>query len=845
MMKKFFVSLMAVATMIAATSCEDPQNEEVIDKTVSVSATLENGRAWAHGAEVVINNAKYTIVEGGSSTVTIDKVAKADIYCGAYDFGNGTIESTTLTMEVPAIQGPAIKTIQPMIASNTEPNLVFKNLFGTLKVAVEGEGTITKMVLTSSDTALAGPATAEMNYSGAPQLNIADSGLRSVTVDLGAGVSLPADITLSLPARTYSGFVATLYGKGDEIMSGKQLSAVEILRGEVVETKITYIPDAEPPTYITVTLEDDADGVANVWTAQSVVYINGTPAQLVGGEGSGVGEFGPISSASTYLVTNSSASVNGVSGDVIRLSIPASQSYGSILSRINPAVGKSTSKEVVINYLAGVLDINVEGPHAIRRAVLAGKNNRRLAGNGVADLSTATARLSLNSDASREVVVDCGTAGVSIESGVTFRFVIPAEEYTEGFTLTLEDVGGQTFSAELGATTVVRNSVVTYSERILWENAMGDDNNLSKMGYSNCYMVHMEGKYGFDTRLVDGTPINNIAKVDWLWVSKVEGKEGNALISDIKYADGYVTFNASAEEGNALLAAFDADGNIVWSWHIWMTDMPEVYDYQNNGVPMSGGLTDGYYCMDRNLGATAPGYDGYENFGLYYQWGRKDPFIGDTAEERKRDTQAGGWMNVVEPFGNSSQITVCNSAYSQAEWVSTPSSSEIGTIDYATAHPMTFLAADPNKNKANWLDVNSLGAMKNDVIYDPDKSLWRPFQKSNYDPCPAGYQIPRKAMWVYLDSHNSVQTEYKGFVNTAPDGSESYFPSAGYRSAHPSDAGALMSVQNDSGFVKIWSSEMDVAESAYCFTYNYPLYNAGQGATWGNGYNVRCVKAYN
>ena len=152
MMKKFFVSLMAVATMIAATSCDDPQNEEVVDKTVSVSATLENGRAWAQGAEVVINNAKYTIVEGGSSTVTIDKVAKADIYCGAYDFGNGTIEGTTLTMEVPAIQGPSIKTIQPMIASNTEPNLVFKNLFGTLKVAVEGEGTITKMVLTSSDT---------------------------------------------------------------------------------------------------------------------------------------------------------------------------------------------------------------------------------------------------------------------------------------------------------------------------------------------------------------------------------------------------------------------------------------------------------------------------------------------------------------------------------------------------------------------------------------------------------------------------------------------------------------------------------------------------------------------
>ena len=100
------------------------------------------------------------------------------------------------------------------------------------------------------------------------------------------------------------------------------------------------------------------------------------------------------------------------------------------------------------------------------------------------------------------------------------------------------------------------------------------------------------------------------------------------------------------------------------------------------------------------------------------------------------------------------------------------------------------------------------------------------------------------AMWVALDSTNSLFVEYKGFMNTTPLGANVWYPAAGYRSAHPSDAGALMSVQNDTGFVKLWTSELEVSYTAYCFTFNYPYYYAGSGAGWANGYNVRCVKAY-
>ena len=839
----FYSTLLAVALLFCA-GCEGNTQGSDEKKSVTVLATLENGREWKAGDEVVINNIKYTVEVGGTSTVSIEDVVAADYYYAAYDFGNGTIDNTTLAVDLPATQSPSISMIRPMVASNGNTKLVFKNLLGTLRLSLSGSGVVNRVVLSSLDTALAGHGVANMDFAGAPQLEIANDGTRAITVDLGQGVTLPADVDVVLPAMTYSGFVLTVYGANDAIMSGYTISSTEVLRGDIQMVNVNYEPDTEAPTYLTATVENDAVGNPYTWTAASMLYVNGTPTQIAGGQGTANGEFGPVSSAEVYYASTSSASANGMSGQTMRIAIPTTQRYNAALATINPAVAKSTTNNLSLNYLCGVATVKITGPHILRQVTLAGKNNRRLAGSGVVDLSTETARLSLNADAAKELSIDCGTAGVNVENGATFRFVLPAEDYSEGFTLTMLDTNGQTMSMEIAGGVIARNSVTALSD-VEWLSAQGDNNNLSRMGCANCYMVHMAGDYTFRTRYVDNTPVSNIAKVDWLWATKVEGKEGNALISNISYADGTVSFTASEHEGNALLAAFDSTGNIVWSWHIWMTDKPEVFDYQNNIIPQSNGQTDGYYCMDRNLGATdATALGGYETFGLYYQWGRKDPFVGDATEERARDVQNGGWMNVTAPFGNSSSLTVCNSAYTQAAWSATATSAAIGSIEYATANPMTFLTGDPTSNKADWLNLNNLGAEKNNIIYDADKSLWRPFQKSNYDPCPVGYQVPRKAMWVSLLSTNCVHTEYKGFVNTTDSGQSVWYPSAGYRSAHPSDAGALMSVQNDTGFVKLWSSELEASELSFCFTFNYPLYNAINSASWGNGYNVRCVKAY-
>ena len=137
--------------------------------------------------------------------------------------------------------------------------------------------------------------------------------------------------------------------------------------------------------------------------------------------------------------------------------------------------------------------------------------------------------------------------------------------------------------------------------------------------YANCFIVTEADEYRFATRKVDGSDVEGIVSVDWLWSTK--NAAGNPLVSEVSYKDGIVHFTSDGTEGNTVLAAFDAKGEVIWSWHLWMTDQPELFAYDEGGE-----------LMDRNLGATsALEADGAASFGLLYQWGRKDPFYGGRA----------------------------------------------------------------------------------------------------------------------------------------------------------------------------------------------------------------------
>lgn len=835
-MKKTGLVFYFMAGLALLFSSCDPEQAPVEDSKVTVLAALENDRVWNNGDEVVINGVKYTVEEGGQSVVNIEGVAKAESYHAAYDTGNGSVNGDMLTVELPALQSASIEMAYPMVASNGSPNLTFKNVLGTVRFSISGEGTVKKILLTSVSGNISGTGSVSMNFTGNPSIKMSSDASNVLTVDLGTGMTLPAEVDAVLPAGIYEGFMVTVYDTDGGAMTGKEISALEVRRGETVDAEFTYEPDGEAPVYVTATVEKAADGTDYVWSSMYPLYINGVPVLIASGENTAVAEFGPVKAAEKYYASTSSASANGLSGNQMRIKIAKDQSVTASLTSLNPAVGMSTEKSIAMKYVAGVAVLDVAGPHVLREVILTGKGNRRISGNGVVDMSSDAFRTSLNADASKEVRVDCGSAGVDVSAGRSFRFVIPADDYSDGFTVSMTDMNGQVYTQDLEGVIVGRN-VLTAIGSVNWESTSGDNNNLSRMGYANSYMVHMAGTYTFGTRHVDNTPINNISKVDWLWASKVEGASGNALVSDINYSNGEVTFTASDKEGNALLAAFDDAGNIVWSWHIWMTDKPETIDLENNVIYQSNGQTDGWYIMDRNLGATdATVGGGYPTFGLYYQWGRKDPFIGSTKGERVRNSETGYWDEVYEVLGE--PLTVVNTKYAQAKWESVKTTKETGTVEFADAHPMRFMYYEDGANQANWLGQGNFNKWM-----DCDQAMWRPFKKTNSDPCPPGYQIPRNGVW------NNIQYSYqffenKGVLYTNSAGKSVWYPFAGYRSAHPSDEGAHIDIENRNGWLCVWSSELMVSERSYALKYNDPVFQPNGDASWAYGYNVRCVKEY-
>lgn len=220
---------------------------------------------------------------------------------------------------------------------------------------------------------------------------------------------------------------------------------------------------------------------------------------------------------------------------------------------------------------------------------------------------------------------------------------------------------------------------------------------------ANCYIVPEAGVYQFP--MVKGNSsdaVGEAASVEVLWETfgtDTPPQQG-ALISTTMHVDNMVYFKTADKyrKGNAVIAARDADGNILWSWHIWMTDRPQDQVYLNGAGTM----------MDRNLGAVSATPGDAQALGLLYQWGRKDPFLG------------------------SASGTEIIPAESSAEWPEpVQSDATVGTIDYSVAHPMTLI-------KSNI--INS------DWCYTGDKTVdntrWQSV-KTIYDPCPPGYMVPK------------------------------------------------------------------------------------------------------
>ena len=247
-----------------------------------------------------------------------------------------------------------------------------------------------------------------------------------------------------------------------------------------------------------------------------------------------------------------------------------------------------------------------------------------------------------------------------------------------------------------------------------------------------------------------------------LYIKAVGGKKGNVVVGVKKKGAGNDAY--------------------LWSWHLWITEEPQ--------------LVSGF--MDRNLGAmSANPSDGDKTYGLYYQFGRKDPFTGDIDRYDINGTSIG-------------KTTLTSGKVTFAKAMQTPG------VFYTFGN--SLLAYD-------WASPNNYNTKKwNDITDAAGKSL--------FDPSPEGWRLPSKEEYSDFDTKTFIwDSSNKGSTYNA-----NWFPAAGERNIN---YGKMEYVGRKGN---CWNSSpknhQDGCRLVFCNDFLYTDLSNPRA----NGYSVRCVQ---
>ena len=313
------------------------------------------------------------------------------------------------------------------------------------------------------------------------------------------------------------------------------------------------------------------------------------------------------------------------------------------------------------------------------------------------------------------------------------------------------------------------------------------ENNDNIVPTANCFMIAPGGAFCFDPFLYrqNGEDILNstlkswsdaeggIAAVGLIWQTKESGDVGDAVmgvvnaaddhtnIVDIKRIGGGAVSGSSAltdrgqgliycrvasntAGGSGLIAAYNAAGQIIWSWHIWVTDYdPDPKGNANVPEPaakrkqkyIGNGAPDQLPMMDRNLGAVA-GFvtlptdpvDMSKACGFHYQGGRKDPF----------------------PSSYSSDI-IYSVSFSAAD--KTP---PVGMLNRYGPDGLTYF---PHQGNDATGDYRTMYKTPYALYSRLSGTSWQGTLKTVHDPCPAGWRIPSGENYRALFEGSYISTQ--------------------------------------------------------------------------------------
>lgn len=330
------------------------------------------------------------------------------------------------------------------------------------------------------------------------------------------------------------------------------------------------------------------------------------------------------------------------------------------------------------------------------------------------------------------------------------------------------------------------------------------------------------------------------AKAELLW------QDAPGLISNVQYnnsqmqlfvnPENYISFQVNAltiRQGNAVIAIKDAGDNVLWSWHIWVTDENigqtiEVTNHQSQKykfMPVNLGWCDGRTetYAERSCKVKFTAGDASKEVIIkqvsasittggnhpYYEWGRKDPFPPSNG------------------LANTNKIWYDKDGNAHTESPQTENlSTGIACIKNYILKPDVMHSQYSGDNT-----YANLWSADNNVYTANDENVI----KTIYDPSPVGFKLPPSNAFTgftttgeYVSTLSQINGEWdsslKGW-NFYTDSSKNktiFFPASGYRFYSNGGAGDVGSL----GYC--WSAvplnQSNGRNLLFSSSYVYPLY---------------------
>lgn len=480
-----------------------------------------------------------------------------------------------------------------------------------------------------------------------------------------------------------------------------------------------------------------------------------------------------------YGESNTSTLISG-SLSAAQMQNGASSSHVDGLGLAYAAVTASEPSEaplaVTLKQVFGYLDLSVSTTKwagwTMESIQIESLTDAALAGSYTFDLTSG--KLAFGSDASKSLLLRVSGGELSGEPFHAYAVTAPSDGTPQRYGITVTVARENESSMVLTGEVSLDGGLAPEEQTSLtlpidtFDEAMAEDNSIDLSDpdgdgtheTANCYVASLAGQtYRFPANVM-GNGATTPATPGYAGAGSADGivpaplapasagllwQTAPNLLLDVKLrgTEVYFTTNGTAgetlSEGNAVIAVFDASGNILWSWHIWVTAADLDAAVQTYVLPGGFAAAGTTVMMDRNLGALKSGlWETNGNnlaLGLLYQWGRKDPFpniddadmggTGALAITRLRKTyDAAG--NALTADNTSTDLSATSWRYINGKALS---------AEQIARYPMNFTCAN-----SDWIDT-------------PQDDLWgNPYSdeigdtghKSIYDPCPPGYRVPHR-----------------------------------------------------------------------------------------------------